>query len=88
MNKNKENAFCDFMNMIEKSWTYERMEEQEKKRWKEEMNKLSGRGTIKGTYKERWETMQGLYHMYLIGIGYTDHRWRMTEEEKTITPLF
>ena len=31
--------------------------------------------SIKGTYKQRWEACEALYHTFLEGLGYTPLDW-------------
>lgn len=74
--KNKEEAKKDFIEMIKKSWTYERMTEEEKIRWAEFVSGNSVEEALKGSYLARWHILQAIYEAYLEGIGYTDGSWR------------
>lgn len=65
----KENAIKDFLSMIERSWTYNRMTDSEKavlRRWIDEW-----KSNFTGTYKQRWNTLNMIYSFYLAGLGYT-----------------
>lgn len=74
--KNKNNVFNDFYSMIEKSWTWERLSTYERQRFYDSINK----DDIKGTYEQRWLTLNSCYHSYLIGLGYEPIGWRETKE--------
>lgn len=84
--KQKENAVRDFLDMIQHSWTYERMTDSEK-------GKLVSLfiyddpciKALTGSYKQRWKTCNAIFRAYLSGIGYTDWTWR--EEKSTSTPF-
>ena len=54
---NKDNAMYDFNTMIQKSWTYERMTTDEKKRWIEVLNDVRTDKCLKGTYQQRWDIL-------------------------------
>ena len=73
---NKENAMYDFNTMIQKSWTYEKMTTEEKKRWIKVLNDIRVDKCLKGTYQQRWDILQAIYMSYLLGIGYTNFNWR------------
>jgi hypothetical protein len=76
MIKNKENAQADWTDMIIKSWTWRKLTDDEKNRFGDELNDESTQKTISGTYKQRWESLNALYSMFLKGCGYTDYTWR------------
>lgn len=84
MEKNKENAIKDFLEMIEHSWTWDRLTQKEKDQFKEAFETItvswanSGDNVIKGTYRDRWSTCNAIYHMFLAGVGYdnNDPRWK------------
>lgn len=86
MNKDKENALKDFLEMIKKSWTWARLTEKERKTFEEWLHKA--RYELKGSYKQRWDILQNYYMMFLLGTGYEDHKWRETEQEKKENPRF
>ena len=69
-------AIKDFMDMIRKSWTYNKMTQEEKEKWDDIVYWNMEQGIIKGSYKQRNQIMNGLYHAYLAGLGYTDGNWR------------
>lgn len=77
----KNNILKDFMNMIENSWTYNRMTETEKEQIKKTFLKsIITQNAIKGTYKQRWAILQAIYEGVLAGCGYTDFNWREKEQ--------
>ena len=76
MNKNKENAQTDWTDMIVKSWTWEKLTREERKKFGDELNKETTKKIISGTYEQRWETLNTLYSMFLEGCGYNGGNWR------------
>lgn len=74
--KNKENAVLDFIGMIKESWTWEKLTEQEKKRFEDSVIWSIKQNVIIGTYKQRYQTLNALYHTFLEGVGYTGWKWR------------
>lgn len=82
MEKIKENVMQDFQEMIYHSWTYAKFTPQEKHQWAEVLDHVRTCDTLKGTYSQRWETLQALYHTFLLALNYT-WNWREEESEKT-----
>ena len=81
MTRQKENAISDFMDMISHSWTWNRLTEDEKKRFINILNSIAFRGELKGTYRQRWDIMNNFYTFFLEGCGYKPFRWRETDED-------
>lgn len=82
MNKAKENAYNDWFEMIFKSWTWDRLTDDERSVFVEQMDSWCNyRKLLIGTYKQRWEILNELYHIYLVGIGYNSFNWRENAEE-------
>ena len=75
MERKKENAFSDFMDMIRNSWTYDRMTNDEKERLYKAFEWVECCG-LAGTYKQRFAILHIAYNAFLQGIGYTDFNWR------------
>lgn len=85
--KNKSFAFSRFADMITRSWTYHRMTESEKTNWFRLVEEEQKQGHIFGTFDQRFKIMHGLYHAYLIGIGYNNEtNWR--EPDPDSVPKF
>lgn len=77
MNKVKENAFKDWFDMIVQSWTWNKLTESERNIFTEQMDSWCNiRGLLSGTYKQRWEILQEMYYVYLLGVGYKPIGWR------------
>lgn len=72
----KENALNNFINMIQNSWTYERLTKEEKERFFETMQHIETRNILKGTYNQRWENLNAIYYAFLLGVGYSPINWR------------
>lgn len=66
----KEKVIENFNNMIIKSWTYEKLTEAQKKQWKNALDTTPIKKAIKGTYKQRWDILNGIYTAFLYGCGY------------------
>lgn len=79
MTDNK-NAVNDFIEMIEQSWTWEKLTHNERSIFYEFIGDLEHANTvsrIKGSYKQRYDTMHMLYSIYLAALGYTGGpNWR------------
>jgi hypothetical protein len=71
----KQNAFIEFENMIEQSWTYKRLTNEELAKWNDTMHLVNVRNVLKGTFKQRWETLQIVYSAFLNGCGYEPIAW-------------
>lgn len=68
-------------NVIKKSWTWNRLTEEEQKRFID-MNVFD---KIKGNDKTRVEWLHTIYHSFLSALGYKPIGWRETEEENENT---
>jgi hypothetical protein len=81
-NKVKENAYSDWFDMIFKSWTWEKLTDNERTVFVDQMDSWCNcRGLLIGTYKQRWEILNEMYHIYLLGVGYDSPNWRDNAEE-------
>ena len=83
MEKTKENALEIYVDMMKKSWSYERLTENEKSRLLDAIR----RTRLFGTFRQRWETLQAVNFGFLLGVGYKPIGWRENENGKPI-PLF
>lgn len=61
-----------FQNVIKKSWTWQRLTEEEQQRFIS-MNVFD---KIKGNDKTRIEWLGTIYHSFLTGLGYKPVGWR------------
>ena len=78
--KNKENAVCEYYEMIKKSWTFNRMTDAEKQRL--DLLFCDAHRYVSGTYRMRWSQLHGMYFSFLIGIGYDSScDWRGTDAD-------
>lgn len=73
MNKPKEQAQADFINMIRNSWTFQRMTQREQEKAVEALHCPEG---LQGSYRQRWIAYQSIYNAFLLGIGYNGTLWR------------
>ena len=81
MERTKENAFSDFMEMIRNSWTYDRMTEKERRNLDMAVEWAVDRNAIKGSYKQQWMILHAIYEAFLAGLGYTGGAWREPDQE-------
>lgn len=82
MEKNKDNAVVDFMEMTRKSWTWARLTDEERSRFEKMIAGETGMANrcIKGAFNHRWEILNALYESFLAALDYKAFGWR---EEKT-----
>lgn len=84
---NKKQAVYDFMRIIYKSWTYDRMTDAEKAQWDKAVEWAQKQGMIRGTYRARRDIMQAIYNAFLHGCGYDNQvDWR--EPNRDEVPQF
>ena len=76
----KENTIIEFKKMIEASWTYAKMTDEEKEKWARVLESAPIYDAVKGTWGQRWNILNGIYHAFLVGIGYTDWQWREDDD--------
>lgn len=79
--KIKENIRTDYMEMIQNSWTYQRLTQKEKDKWVELLQLTDAYGVLKGTYNQIWQVLGMVYQSYIVGLGYDNFNWRSTKEE-------
>ena len=77
---NKEYAYKDFVDMIQKSWTYNRLTEDEKDRCIAAFIWVKNQNLLRGNYAARHDQLNALYHAFLLGVGYTGAFWREAGE--------
>ena len=79
MKKEKEQALPEFLDMIRRSWTWQRLTEEEKARFLDELDagpsSAAGK-SLGGTFEKRWYTLQAFYQFFLAGTGYRPDGWR------------
>ena len=72
------NAVFDYFNsVISHSWTWERLTDEEKERFKTCIDF----GRIGGSKRQRIEVLNMVYGAFLHGIGYTPTNWRETDTD-------
>lgn len=76
------NAYYDFCEMIRKSWTFERLTEDEKSRCWDALHFPVQQNLLKGCYSIRFGFLQSVYTAFLYGIGYDGgFNWREPDPE-------
>ena len=73
---NKEIAVNDFVNMIQASWTWKRLTNDERKRFMDLLILAQNRNDIKGTYEQRRNNLHLMYEAFLQGCKYEPIGWR------------
>lgn len=74
--RNKEEAFDMFVEMIEKSWTYEKLSKQERINLSITFN--DAKKNLKGNYARRINTLNLIYRAFLNALNYCENSgtWR------------
>lgn len=72
----KEKAINDFIEMIKKSWTYEKLTNEEKRNFENSVMWAIKNKCINGNYNNRCMILHSLYNTFLNAIGYTGEKWR------------
>lgn len=83
--KTKDNAFLKFIEMITKSWTYEKLTEKEQRHLLHTFECENYHNHIKGNFETRWEIMNTMYNCFLSALDYTDDpvKWRENDREES-----
>lgn len=81
--KDKNLAKQEWLEMIQKSWTWEKLTEEERNKFLELLEHPCSSVVIRGNYDERWEACEALYHTFLEGLGYDPLNWR--ESQPTVS---
>lgn len=76
--KAKENAWSDFRQMMIKSWTFNRLTDDEKIKAFDALHFANDDcNAITGNYRERWNAMNAVWFAFLLGVGYDNScDWR------------
>lgn len=77
----KENALQEFYTMILNSWTYNKLTKEEKETLCDIIYSTRTENALKGTYAQRWDTLNALYFAFLSGLGYKGGLWREDSED-------
>ena len=72
----KEDCLENFKEMIQNSWTYARLTEDEKTRWENLLNRGPETQCLKGNYLQRWRILQAIYDSFLMALDYKPIGWR------------
>jgi hypothetical protein len=81
MARDKESTFCEFVEMIKKSWTWTRLTESERVSCMDAFCFTEEQNILKGNFDQRWRILQAVYNAFLSGIGYQPIGWREKEPE-------
>ena len=81
MDKIKENAKYNFNDMIQKSWTFNKLTKEERETWHHIITSPQLEQALKGGYDTRWHILQVVYSSFLAGVGYNGANWRENERQ-------
>lgn len=81
MKHDKNEAINEFIEMIKKSWTYERLTTEEKQRFLNTIEWGKQQGIIKGSWLERWHILQLTYDSFLNALDYKPTGWREPDDD-------
>ena len=77
LEKTKDNAVIKYICMTCKSWTFERLDEEEKENCINAFLNAERRGQIFGSFNARWNICHAIYSAFLAGCGYIGQiNWR------------
>ena len=62
----------EFYESLTQSWTWERLTEEEKRKF----NNMNVLDRLKGTNNQRIDSLNLIYHAFLLGLGYDNPNWR------------
>ena len=62
----------EFYEGLKKSWTWERLTEKEKQKF----NKMNVLDRLKGNNNQRIDSLNLIYHAFLLGLGCDSPNWR------------
>ena len=62
----------EFYESLTQSWTWKRLTEEEKKKF----NNMNVLDRLKGTNNQRIDSLNLIYHAFLLGLGYDSPNWR------------
>ena len=80
MVKKKEEALQNYINIIQNSWTFARLTEKEQKQILEVFNRLENLNRLKGSYNQRVEFLNEIYHAFFVALNYQPIGWREKED--------
>lgn len=80
--KEKLDILYEYIFMIKKSWTYEKLTIEEKETFDHIFYGEQIKGILKGTKKQIWQVLNMIYSSFLYGAGYNGFNWR--EKERII----
>lgn len=72
----KEKCLDNFKEMIKKSWTYEKLTDDERKHLEETLNCVATKSVLKGNYLQRWRILQAIYTSFIMALNYEPLGWR------------
>ena len=76
--KDKEYAISDWFEMIEQSWKWEKLTNNEQRSFHNAIAR--GAAYITGNYTQRWNLCNLIYNAFLDGCGYSGMFWRAESE--------
>ena len=83
MTETKKKELYDWVEkLVYPSWTWAKLNQEEKDRFNSAMISMIEYTKIQGTLIQRKTIITNLYHMFLVGLGYTGWEWRESTEQE------
>lgn len=83
MTETKKKELYDLVEkLVYPSWTWAKLDKEEKDRFNSAMVPMIEYTKIQGTLIQRKTIIKNLYHMFLVGLGYTGWEWREGTEQE------
>ena len=76
MARNKDLAIKDFLYNTKDFFTWKKLSKEERETFSNFLRSQRAINHIKGNYQARYDIIQDLYFMFLLGLGYTHSGWR------------
>ena len=81
--KDKNLAKQEYLEMIQKSWTWGKLDQVERKKFLDLIEHPCASAIIKVSYEQRWDACEAIYHTFLEGLGYQPIGWRDAQPSKS-----
>ena len=75
--KIKESVKGDWIEIIRKSWTWDRLTDKERIKFLDALYYVK----LYGTYEKRWQQLDYIYEFFLIGLSYEPIGWREPDKD-------
>ena len=83
--KDKNLAQQEWLDMISHSWTWAKLTVEERAKFVALFAHPCSNVVIKGSYEQRWEACEALYHAFLEALNYDPFNWREGEDNPVVS---